>query len=166
MFMISLSLSCPLHPTRPHLQNACRLVSEHPHLWYLSSGSTPYPHLMQPLNSNSVNHRFDSHKWRWTKRPYFSWTEPQWTRAQSVTPTSLCVEHTRSSRIPCIFSRCGHSYHAFPNTRLLWRRTVTTAGSEQGVQGLLFAQDSRITLSQAPVVVTQAGHTLNQHQLS
>lgn len=41
-----------------------------------------------------------------------------------------------------------------------------TAGSEQGVQGPLFAQDSRITLSQAPVVVTQAGHTLNQHELS
>lgn len=94
MFMISLSLPCPLHPTRPHLQNACRLVSDHPHLCYLSSGSTPYPNLMQPLNSNSVNHRFDSHKWRWTKRPYFSWTEPQWTRTQSVTPIS-CVWNTR-----------------------------------------------------------------------
>lgn len=167
--MISLSLPYPLlslYMPPPHLQNACRLVSEHPHLCCLSNGSTPDPHLMQPLNSNSVDHRFDSHKWCWTKRSYFSWTEPPWTRIQSVTPISLCVEHTRSSRIPCVFSRRGHSYHAFLNMRPLWRRTVTTPGSEQGLQGPLFAQDSRMTLSQALAVVTQAGHTFNQHLLS
>ena len=107
MFIFSLSSPCPLYapvPPPADLQNACRSVSKHPQLGYLSNGSFPYlpPYMAfefklckTPMYGNNaeqtghISHR-QSHG---EQGPI-----------QLVSPVSLCREHTRTSSVPlCVF---------------------------------------------------------------
>lgn len=138
MFMISLSVLPSTSPA-PHLQNACGLVqapsSMLPFQWVHS-----YPHLMQPTEFKLCKSPdLIPHKRQLTDKDHISHGQAT-VHKDTISHSHLLVCGTHKiQQDPSYFSRCGHSYHAFLNMRWLWRRTVTTPGSEQGLQGPLFA---------------------------